>query len=65
MMVSQEKEPLILAKNKGFSNISGQIPTGKEGDIIGPTVKDALFTVYFFSSESLSLRLLEPLEGGL
>ncbi|WP_273758272.1 hypothetical protein [Bartonella sp. AU55XJBT] len=48
IMVAQEKELLVSAKNKSFSNISGQTPRGKERDIIGPTVKDAIFTVYFF-----------------
>ncbi|WP_375694192.1 hypothetical protein [Bartonella sp. AD24XZML] len=53
MIVDQEKEPLISAKNKDFIAISGQISRGKENAIIGPTIKDALFTVYFFSLESL------------
>ncbi|UNF29958.1 hypothetical protein MNL13_04220 [Bartonella krasnovii] len=65
MIPAQEKEPLVSKKNKGFINISGQTPRGKERAIIGPTVKDAIFTVYFFSSENLLLKLLEPLEDGL
>ncbi len=48
MIVAQEKEPLISAKNKDFIAISGQIPRGNENAIIGPTIKDALFIVYFF-----------------
>lgn len=48
MMAAQEKEPLILAKNKGFINISGQTLRGKERAIIGSTVKDAILTVFFF-----------------
>ncbi|WP_375616201.1 MULTISPECIES: hypothetical protein [unclassified Bartonella] len=48
MIMAQEKEPLILAKNKDFIAISGQTPREKEDTIIGPTIKDALFTIYFF-----------------
>lgn len=61
MMVSQEKEPFVLAKNKGFSNISGQIPRGKEGDIIGTTVKDAIFTIYFFFIGKLVVKAVGAL----
>ncbi|WP_208442126.1 hypothetical protein [Bartonella raoultii] len=48
MMTAQDKEPLISAKNKDFINISGKTPRGKKGTVIGQTVKDAIFTVYFF-----------------
>ncbi|WP_273724088.1 hypothetical protein [Bartonella sp. AU18XJBT] len=64
MIVDQEKKPFISAKNKDFIAISGKTPRDKENAIIGPTVKDAIFTVYFFSLESLSLSQLESLKDG-
>ncbi|WP_375653888.1 MULTISPECIES: hypothetical protein [unclassified Bartonella] len=54
MIVDQEKEPLISAKNKSFIAISGQTSIGKENAIIGPTVKDAILTVYFFHWKACS-----------
>lgn len=48
MMVAQEKKTLVLVKNKRFIAISGKTPRGKENAIIGPTIKDTIFTVYFF-----------------
>ncbi|WP_273717700.1 MULTISPECIES: hypothetical protein [Bartonella] len=62
VIVSQEKEPLVLAKNKGFIAISGQTPRGKENAIIGPTVKDAIFTLYFFFIGKLVVRAVEVLK---
>ncbi|WP_246054730.1 hypothetical protein [Bartonella massiliensis] len=55
MIVAQEEEPLVLVKNKGFIAISGKNFREKERAIIGPTIKDAIYTIYFFSLESLSL----------
>ncbi|WP_273791506.1 hypothetical protein [Bartonella sp. CM31XJBT] len=48
-IVAQEKGPLILAKNRDFIAISGQNPEDKENAIIRPTVKDSIFSAYFFS----------------
>ncbi|WP_273755533.1 MULTISPECIES: hypothetical protein [unclassified Bartonella] len=62
MMAAQEKEPLVSAKNKGFINISGKTPRGKERAIIGQTVKDAIFTVYFFIGK-LVVKVVGALRG--
>ncbi|UNF46282.1 hypothetical protein MNL02_04525 [Bartonella krasnovii] len=61
MIPAQKKEPLVSEKNKGFINISGQTPRGKERAIIGPTVKDAIFTVYFFFIGKLVVKALGAL----
>ncbi|WP_273788277.1 MULTISPECIES: hypothetical protein [Bartonella] len=62
MIVDQEKEPLISAKNKDFIAISGRTPRGKENAIIGPTVKDAIFTVYFFFIGKLVVKAVGVLK---
>ncbi len=62
MIVAQEKEPLVSVKNKGFIAISGQTPRGKESGIIGPTVKDAIFTIYFFFIGKLVVKAVGVLK---
>lgn len=62
MMVSQEKKPLVSAKNKGLISISERTPRDKVDAIIGPTVKDAIFTVYFFFIGKLVVRAVGVLK---
>lgn len=62
MIVAQEKKPLVSAENKGLIPISGRTPRGKVDAIIGPTVKDAIFTVYFFFIGKLVVRAVGVLK---
>ncbi|WP_345096951.1 hypothetical protein [Bartonella acomydis] len=61
-IVTQEKDLLVSVTNKGLIVISGQTPRGKEGVIIGPSVKDAIFTVIFFFIGKLAVKAVGVLK---